>query len=96
MTVVLLTEAEVAERLRRSKQTVRRLRLGGKLPYLPGRPPRIDEADLIAFIEAEKLEAARKAERKQRAAKAEAGAGIRAAEERAVKAWQRRMMREGR
>jgi hypothetical protein len=47
---MLLTEAEVAERLRCAKSKVKRLRVTGALTYIPGRPPLIDEQDLIAFI----------------------------------------------
>jgi hypothetical protein len=46
----LMLEAEVAAVLRCDRQKVKRLRLSGKLPYLPGRPVLIDEADLAAFI----------------------------------------------
>lgn len=46
----LLIDEEVAARLRCSKFVVKRLRLSGKLPYLPGRPPRVDEADLDSYI----------------------------------------------
>ncbi|KAA2235676.1 helix-turn-helix domain-containing protein [Salinarimonas soli] len=49
---MLLTEPEVAERLRCSTSKVKRLRLEGKLPYIPGRPLMIVEADLEAYIEA--------------------------------------------
>lgn len=45
-----LLEAEVAERLGRSVSTVRRLRLTGRLAYIPGRPVLIDESDLKTFI----------------------------------------------
>jgi excisionase family DNA binding protein len=53
----LLTEPEVAEILRCSPYTVARLRKAGKLPYLPGRPVLIDEADLLAYIEDKKRKA---------------------------------------
>jgi hypothetical protein len=46
----LLTEPEVAEILRCSPYTVARLRKSGKLPYIPGRPVMIDEADLLVFV----------------------------------------------
>lgn len=49
-----LTEAEVAERLRCSTSKIKRLRLAGKLPYLPGRPVLITEDDLDAFISSHK------------------------------------------
>lgn len=54
MATILLTEDEVAARLRCSRSKVRRLRLSGRLTYLPGKPPMVDEADLEAFIEREK------------------------------------------
>jgi hypothetical protein len=47
---VFLTEREVADRLRCSLPKVKRLRLTGKLTYLPGRPPLVDEEDLAAYI----------------------------------------------
>ncbi len=47
----LLTEFEVAERLRCSTAKVKRLRLSGKLAYLKGRPVLIPEPDLLNFIE---------------------------------------------
>jgi hypothetical protein len=47
---MLLTELEVAERLRWSRAKVQRMRLSGKLAYIPGRPPMIDEADLEKFL----------------------------------------------
>lgn len=50
---VLLTEAEVAERLRCSQSTVKRLRRQG-LAYLPGRPVKIAECDLVAFLDERK------------------------------------------
>lgn len=50
----LLTQAEVAERLRCSEDKVKRLRLAGKLRYLPGRPVLIDEADLESYLEVAK------------------------------------------
>ncbi len=46
----LLTDAEVAERLRCTAAKVKRLRLSGKLTYLPGRPPLIDEVDLESYL----------------------------------------------
>ena len=49
--VPLLLEREAAERLRISRWAVRALRLSGELPYLPGRPIRIDERDLDAYID---------------------------------------------
>ncbi|CAI2931888.1 helix-turn-helix domain-containing protein [Aminobacter niigataensis] len=49
--IKLLLESEVAERLRCSTVTVKRLRLSGRLAYIPGRPVKIDEADLNAYLE---------------------------------------------
>ncbi|MBR0735296.1 helix-turn-helix domain-containing protein [Bradyrhizobium liaoningense] len=46
----LLTVSEVARDLRRVPATIRRWLRTGKLPYLPGRIVRIDEADLNEFI----------------------------------------------
>lgn len=63
---MLLTEAEVAERLRCSKSKVKRLRLGGKLAYLPGRPVLIDEADLAAYLNSVKRKAEAETEAKAR------------------------------
>lgn len=51
----LLLEAEVAEILGCSRQKVKRLRLNGRLTYIPGRPVLIDEADLSAFMEEERI-----------------------------------------
>jgi excisionase family DNA binding protein len=49
--MILLTEAEAAEQLRCSTDKIKRLRLTGKLKYLPGRPVLIKEADLGEYIE---------------------------------------------
>jgi hypothetical protein len=54
---MMLTEPEVAERLRCSTSKIKRLRLSGQLPYLPGRPLLIAEEDLEAFISARKRSA---------------------------------------
>lgn len=54
----LLLQSEVAERLRCGDSTVKRLRMAGKLPYIPGRPVKIRESDLLAYIEAETVRAA--------------------------------------
>jgi excisionase family DNA binding protein len=50
-----LTEREVAERMRCSTSKVKRLRFTGGLPYIPGRPVLISEADLEEFLNARKL-----------------------------------------
>jgi excisionase family DNA binding protein len=65
---VLLSESEAAERLGCSASTVKRLRLSGRLTYLPGRPVLIDEKDLAVFIadrakQKEELEAKARAPR---------------------------------
>lgn len=54
---MLLTEIEVAEKLRCSTSKIKRLRMSGELPYLRGRPVLVDEADLIVFIEGRKRRA---------------------------------------
>lgn len=54
-TPTFLTEPEVAERLRCSTTKVKRLRLSGKLSYIPGRPVLIDEADLQSYIDEVKI-----------------------------------------
>ena len=51
----MLTEPEVAEILRCSTSKVKRLRLGGKLAYLPGRPVLVSRADLAAYIDSMKV-----------------------------------------
>ena len=48
----LLLQSEVAEILRCGDSTVKRLRITGKLAYIPGRPVKIRESELLAFIEA--------------------------------------------
>ncbi|RWA81457.1 MAG: DNA-binding protein [Mesorhizobium sp.] len=54
---MLLTQAEVAERLRCSEQKVKRLRKSKELAYIPGRPVLIDEHDLIQYLERNKCPA---------------------------------------
>lgn len=87
---MLLTEAEVAERLRCSTSKVKRLRLSGKLAYLPGRPVLVDEADLAAYLDSVKRQG------EERQAKAEAGKPdeCQAAAARARETWLLRQMRE--
>lgn len=48
---VLMTEAEVARFLGKSTETVKRLRVSGELPYLPGRPPMSRKSDVLAYVE---------------------------------------------
>lgn len=55
--VELLTEPEVAAILRCSASKVKRLRLGGKLAYLPGRPVLIERAALSAYLDAARVPA---------------------------------------
>ncbi len=50
----LLLQSEAAEFLGCSEQKVKRLRLSGRLPYIPGRPVLLDEEDLVAFLEEER------------------------------------------
>lgn len=45
------TEPEVADILRCSTSKVKRLRLSGALPYIPGRPVLIAEEDLAEYLE---------------------------------------------
>ncbi|WP_264820482.1 helix-turn-helix domain-containing protein [Mangrovibrevibacter kandeliae] len=49
-----LTEQEVAARLGCSTSKIKRWRRAGALPYIPGRPVLIDEADLDACLESMK------------------------------------------
>lgn len=51
MTSKMLTEIEVSEVLRCSVSKVKRLRLSGRLAYLPGRPVLVREEDLNAYLE---------------------------------------------
>lgn len=46
-----LTQEEVAKILRRSVQSVARLRRMGELAYLPGSPVLIPEAEVTAYLE---------------------------------------------
>lgn len=83
----LLTDAEVAVILRMTPRGVGRLRLIGRIPFVPGRPPTILETDLLAYIEAAKLK-----KRDSAAAKVvDAGDKARA---RAQKNWRRRRFKE--
>ena len=54
MTFRMLLEVEVAELLRCSTTKVKRLRLSGKLAYVPGRPVLIAETDLDDYIQRER------------------------------------------
>ncbi|TPI64275.1 helix-turn-helix domain-containing protein [Mesorhizobium sp. B3-1-3] len=47
----LLTQDEAAAILRCSASKVKRLRITGRLAYLPGRPVLIEESDLEAYME---------------------------------------------
>lgn len=44
-----LTQSAAAELLGWTEQKVKRFRLGGKLPYIPGRPPTIARDDIEAL-----------------------------------------------
>ncbi len=48
----LITQEEAARRLGVSPSTVKRLRISGRLAYIPGRPVLIDEADLEEYVAA--------------------------------------------
>jgi len=50
-----LTDEEAGRVLRRSAAFVRRLRLRGELPYIPGRPVYVDRADLEDYISGAKI-----------------------------------------
>ncbi|WP_079569276.1 hypothetical protein [Bradyrhizobium erythrophlei] len=54
---VLLTIAEAAIKFERSARQIRYLCLRGRVPYIVGRPPLIDEADLTEFFEQKRLAA---------------------------------------
>lgn len=47
----LLTEPETAQLLRCSPSKIKRLRLGGKLAYLPGRPVMIDRRAINDYLD---------------------------------------------
>ncbi|WP_018240557.1 helix-turn-helix domain-containing protein [Ensifer sp. BR816] len=68
----LLTEAEAAQLMRCSREKIKCLRLSGNLPYVPGRPVLIDEADLLAMVEAAKAETMQKSSQRHLARPAEA------------------------
>jgi len=55
---MLMTEEEVARYLGQSWGSVKRLRLSGQLPYLPGRPPMCRKEDVSAFVERKIVRAA--------------------------------------
>ncbi|KAA3447129.1 DNA-binding protein [Mesorhizobium sp. SARCC-RB16n] len=65
----LLTQEEVAERLRCSVAKVKRLRFTGQLAYLPGRPVLIEEADLEKYLEGIKRQAKPIATKPEKSAK---------------------------
>jgi len=86
---MFLTEREVADRLRYSLSKVRRLRLSGKLAYLPGRPPLVEE-DLEAYIAIAKCKATPPPPPTPEDVKAN---GIAEARQRARMAWLKMQMR---
>ena len=51
----LLTQAEVARLLRCSISKVEHLRRDGALPYIPGRPVKIELADLLSYTERSRI-----------------------------------------
>ena len=55
--MLLLTQIEVAQRLRCTVQKVAKLRKTGQLAYIPGRPVLIEESDLRDYICKSKKEA---------------------------------------
>jgi len=54
---VLLTIAEAAIKFQRTPRQIRYLCLRGRVPYIPGRPPLIDETDLVEHFENKRLAA---------------------------------------
>lgn len=65
----LLTQVEVAERLRKTVKTVARLRAQGQLAYLPGRPVLIAEDELERYLRREIQRKQAQAEARARAAR---------------------------
>jgi hypothetical protein len=47
----LLTVAEAATKFERTPRQIRYLCLRGRVPYIPGRPPLIDETDIAGYFE---------------------------------------------
>ncbi len=70
----LLTETEVAERLRCSVSKVRKLRYDGRLAFIPGRPVLVTDAAFAAFLEVEEQRRARARPMSKKAQKAAAAA----------------------
>jgi hypothetical protein len=58
----LLLQSEVAERLRVSETTVKRLRLSGQLAYLLSRPVKIKESALADYINRQRVPATQEPE----------------------------------
>ena len=54
--IAYLSDAEAASRLRCPVSRIAHLRRTGELPYLPGRPPTIDPAELMQYAERAKRE----------------------------------------
>tara|TARA_R110002153_G_scaffold80035_3_gene203894 strand:- start:9 stop:305 length:297 start_codon:yes stop_codon:yes gene_type:complete len=46
----LLTQKDVAKMLNKSEDHVKRLRLAGKIPFIPGRPVLMDETDVLNYL----------------------------------------------
>ena len=94
----MMTEQEVAAYLRCSRSKVKRLRLTGRLAYLPGRPVLIEQDDLLAYI-AHEMRSAKAAgpptaEVMVAAQEAAQLASIAAARQRARETWILRRLRE--
>lgn len=53
----LLTSAEAGAKFGRTARQIRYLRLRGRVPYIPGRPPLIDATDLADYLERKRLAA---------------------------------------
>jgi excisionase family DNA binding protein len=60
--IALLTEAEVAERLRCSVSKIRKLRYDGRMAFIPGRPVLVLEREVEAY---ERRQAEKRAEKER-------------------------------
>lgn len=91
-----LTESEVADLLRCSRSKIKRLRLEGRLAYMPGRPVLVEEETVARFVAEQTNAAAVKARPAppKVSTEAEALAQLKAdARARAYKKWLRRSMK---
>lgn len=75
----LLTQEEAARLLRCSISKVERLRRDGALPYIPGRPVKVELADLLAYVEQTRVWSSTKRGPKRRSGDIAANGGRRAA-----------------